>query len=154
MFVKICGLTTLGDTLAAVEAGAQAVGFNFVPTSPRYIEESALAEWIGKVPAHVWKVGVFANHAPEQVTEVCRRLGVNVAQLHGEETPEQVPRQIRVWKAARVRPGFTSEWLAQFDCEALLLDGPASGIPFDWSAIPMNGRKLILAGGLDGSKHS
>ena len=149
MFVKICGLTTLEDTLAAAKAGAQAVGFNFVRSSPRYIDEASLTEWIAQVPAHIWKVGVFADESAEQVSAMCAKLGLNIAQLHGNETPEQAPPVIRVWKAARIHPGFDPGTLNSFPAEAVLLDGPASGIPFDWSQIQTHGRKLILAGGLD-----
>ncbi len=149
MFVKICGLTNLEDTLAAADAGAQAGGFNFVPASPRYIEENSLAEWIDRVPAHVWKVGVFANEPKARVKAMCERLGLEVAQLHGSESPAEIPSRIRVWKAARIRPGFDPASLDAFETEALLLDGPASGVTFNWSAIRLKGRKLILAGGLD-----
>ncbi len=149
MFVKICGLTTLEDTLAAAESGARAVGFNFVPSSPRYLEEASLAKWIAQVPAHIWKVGVFADQSAEQVSAVCQRLNLDVAQLHGDETPAQVPPGVRIWKAARVRPGFDPASLDGFSSEAFLLDGPASGVPFDWSSVHANGRKIILAGGLD-----
>lgn len=149
MFVKICGLTNLEDTVAAAEAGAQAVGFNFVSSSPRYIEENSLAEWIDQVPAHIWKVGVFADEPKSRVKAVCERLGLEVAQLHGNEKPGDIPSGLRVWKAARIRPGFDAAALDQFNTEALLLDGPASGVPFQWSAIRLNGRKLVLAGGLD-----
>jgi len=148
MFVKICGLTTLKDTLSAIDAGAQAVGFNFIHSSPRFIEEQTLSRWIRSIPAHVWKVGVFANESADRVKAVSQRLGLDVAQLHGDEAPSDVPRGVRVWKAARVRPGFDPAPLDRFDTEALLLDGPASGVPFDWSVARTNGHKLILAGGL------
>ncbi len=149
MFVKICGLTNLEDTLAAADAGAQAVGFNFVSTSPRYIEENSLAAWIDAVPSHVWKVGVFADEPKARVKAMCKRLALQVAQLHGNESPAEVPSGIRVWKAARVRAGFDPASLDAFKTEALLLDGPASGATFNWSAIRLNARHLILAGGLD-----
>ena len=147
--MKICGLTNLEDTLAAAEAGAQAVGFNFVAGSPRYIEENSLAEWIDHVPADIWKVGVFADESKARVKAMCERLGLQVAQLHGNEAPAEIPSGIRVWKAGRILPGFDPASLDRFQTEALLLDGPASGVPFNWSAIRLNGRKLILAGGLD-----
>lgn len=149
MFVKICGLTNLEDTLAAIGAGAQALGFNFVRSSPRYIGPGALAEWIGEVPARIWKAGVFADESPERISEIAERLGLDIAQLHGNETPAGVPPNLRVWKAARVTAAFDPLALEQFDVEALLLDGPASGIPFDWSLASTHTRKLVLAGGLD-----
>jgi phosphoribosylanthranilate isomerase len=149
MFVKICGLTNLDDTLAAIDAGAQALGFNFVRISPRYIAPDELAAWIDRVPAHVWKVGVFANETPQWIEQQARALGLDIAQLHGNETPAETPAGLRVWKAARVTAGFDPAALDAFDIEALLLDGPASGTPFDWSIAALQTRKLILAGGLD-----
>lgn len=153
MFVKICGLTNLEDTLAAIDSGAQALGFNFVRTSPRYIAADKLALWIHRIPAHVWKVGVFADEDPLAVEELSTLLGLDVAQLHGSESHTQIPVNLRVWKAARVTAGFDPASLdainAAFNIEALLLDGPASGIPFDWSIAASQTRKLILAGGLD-----
>jgi len=149
VFVKICGLTNLEDTLAAVEQGATAVGFNFYPMSPRYIEPHALEPWIARVPAGVWKVGVFVDEPAEWVAEVSQRLGLDVAQLHGAETAADVPNGLRVWKAARIVPGFDLSRLDSYATEALLLDGPANGIPFDWTLAAHQHRKIIIAGGLD-----
>jgi phosphoribosylanthranilate isomerase len=149
MFVKICGLTNLEDTLAAAEQGAAAAGFNFYPKSPRYIEPEALAEWIGQVPASMWKVGVFVNEPVARVMEISRTLGLDIAQLHGDETAADVPAGMRVWKAARMVNGFDIARLNGFETEALLLDGPANGIAFDWSLAAHASRKIVLAGGLD-----
>ncbi len=147
--MKICGLTNLEDTLAAADGGAAAAGFNFYPKSPRYIAPDTLAEWIGRVPAGMWKVGVFVNEPVARVVEISKQLGLDVAQLHGHETAADVPANMRVWKAARVVPGFDFASLGAFDTEALLLDGPANGIPFDWTLAGGQDRKIVLAGGLD-----
>jgi phosphoribosylanthranilate isomerase len=147
--VKICGLTNLEDTLAAAEQGAAAVGFNFYPMSPRYIQPDALEPWIASVPAGVWKVGVFVDEPAERVAEVSHRLGLDIAQLHGAETAANIPVGPRVWKAARIVPGFDFSRVEDFPAEALLLDGPANGIPFDWTLAAHRHRKIILAGGLD-----
>lgn len=149
MFVKICGLTNLHDTLAAAEDGATAAGFNFYPGSPRYIAPESLAQWIAKVPAGMWKVGVFVNEPVERVIHISQTLGLDVAQLHGKETPADVPAGMRVWKAARVIEGYDFSTLNAFQTEALLLDGPANGIPFDWNMASGHERKIVLAGGLD-----
>ncbi len=149
MFVKICGLTNLTDTVAASEFGATAAGFNFYPGSPRYIAPEALASWIGETPSGMWKVGVFVDEPVDRVLEISRMLGLDVAQLHGHETPSDVPAGIRVWKAARIVEGFDFSALDVFETEALLVDGPASGIPFDWSIAEGRDRKIVLAGGLD-----
>jgi phosphoribosylanthranilate isomerase len=149
MFVKICGLTNLTDTLSAYESGASAAGFNFHPGSPRYIAPESLAPWIERVPTEMWKVGVFVNESPDRVLEISRSLGLDIAQLHGSETPADVPAGMRVWKAARVSAGYDFAALDAFPTEALLLDGPASGVPFDWDLAKNRARKIVLAGGLD-----
>jgi phosphoribosylanthranilate isomerase len=149
VFVKICGLTNLEDTVAAAESGAAAAGFNFYPGSPRFIQPEALAAWIDQVPAGMWKVGVFVNEPRTRVIEISRMLGLDIAQLHGSETVADVPEGIRVWKAARIVEGFDFSHLDAFETEALLLDGPANGIPFDWRLARTSDRKIVLAGGLD-----
>jgi phosphoribosylanthranilate isomerase len=149
VFVKICGLTDLEDTLAAAESGATAAGFNFYPGSPRHIAPEVLATWIDQVPAGMWKVGVFVNEPVARVIDISKKLGLDVAQLHGKETPADVPTGIRVWKAARIVDGYDFSSLDAFQTEALLLDGPASGIPFDWNVAAGHERKIVLAGGLD-----
>jgi len=148
MFVKICGLTNLEDSLAASNAGAQALGFNFVKSSPRFIEAADLAQWIERIPAHIWKVGVFADETAAHVIETCQRFGLQVAQLHGNESPEQIPSDLRVWKAFRLQLGFNHAVFDNLQTEAILFDGPASGIPFDWTTACPQGRNVILAGGL------
>ncbi len=149
MFVKICGLTNLEDTLAAAEEGATAAGFNFYSGSPRYIAPEALAPWIAQVPAGMWKVGVFVDEPVARVIEISHALGLDIAQLHGKETPADVPPGMRVWKAARIIDGYDFSILDAFQTEALLLDGPANGIPFDWNVAQGHGRRIVLAGGLD-----
>jgi phosphoribosylanthranilate isomerase len=148
MMVKICGITNLEDALAAIEGGAAALGFNFCRTSPRYIEPAAAAAIIAVLPAGIWKVGVFVDEPPAAVLRIARRAGLDIAQLHGHESPEDYPAGIRVWKAIRVSNGQVS---APLECpaEAVLLDGPASGEGFDWARVPHGAGKLILAGGLD-----
>ncbi len=149
MFVKICGLTSLEDTLAAAEYGATAAGFNFYRKSKRYIEPDALKSWIERVPAGMWKVGVFVDEPVEQVAGISQLLGLDVVQLHGSETPDHAPPGLRVWKAARVADGMDLASLESFPAEALLLDGPANGIAFDWNLARGIQRKIVLAGGLD-----
>ena len=148
MFVKICGITTREDALAAIGSGAQALGFNFVPSSPRFLNGHVAGEWIADLPLGIWKVGVFADCPAKEVAAICERWKLDVAQLHGSEEPDQIPKGMRVWKAARVQNGFVPQNLFDFPSEAVLLDGPASGVPFDWSKANPSGRKLILAGGL------
>ena len=147
MFVKICGITNREDALAAVDAGAGALGFIFYEKSPRAVTLHQIGTFVKDIPKDVWKVGVFVNESPAKIEEIGTRLGLDVAQLHGAETPEQHPHNLRVWKAFRVTDGFVAN--AGYPAEAVLLDGPATGKPFDWSLGADFPGKLIVAGGLD-----
>lgn len=150
MIVKICGITNIEDALAAVDCGADALGFNFYPKSPRYIDPETARDIGQSLPARIWKVGVFVNEP--DVLGIAARAGLDVVQLHGDET--SAPSGIRVWKAFRVNPDFQAERLAAWDVEACLLDAPSehyggSGHTFDWTKAAMSGRQVIVAGGLD-----
>jgi phosphoribosylanthranilate isomerase len=150
MMVKICGITNREDALAAIDGGASALGFNFYPASPRYIAPDAAAEIASALPAGVWKVGVFVDESPQAVRRTAAQVGLEIAQLHGSEPPEQYPRGIRVWKAIRMLAGGSAcPTTETASVEAVLLDGPASGQRFDWARVPLGIEKLILAGGLD-----
>ena len=148
MMVKICGITNREDAAAAIDGGAAALGFNFYPPSPRYIAPHEAAEIIARLPATVWKAGVFVDESPEAILRTALEAGLDIAQLHGNESPANYPAGIRVWKAFRVRNGEVPEAL-ECPAEAVLLDGPASGVSFDWARIPQRTFRLILAGGLD-----
>ena len=149
MMVKICGITNLEDALAAVEGGARALGFNFWPRSPRYITPEAAREMIAKLPAEVWKVGVFVDEKPEKITAIARETGLDVVQLHGRETGADFPQGLRVWKAVRIGTQFDREALDQYPAEALLLDGASNGVTFDWTLAAGLHGNVIVAGGLD-----
>jgi len=154
MILKVCGITNQADADAAVEGGATAIGFNFYPRSPRYIAPERAAEI--STPAGVRRVGVFVNESRPRVEEVARTAWLAVAQLHGDETQADYPQGSLVWKGVRVTEDF--DFSRRYDCEALLLDGPAAGLyggagkTFDWS---LAGRaswpdmRIVLAGGLD-----
>ena len=159
--VKICGITNLEDARASIDAGAYALGFNFYPPSPRYIEPSAARRIIDQLPASILCVGVFVNLPDaEQVKRVASDAGVQAVQLHGDESPEycQNLKDIFVIKALRVNSEFEPERAARYETEAILLDGfsPVAfggvGQRFDWS-VAMRTRelvgKLFLAGGLN-----
>ncbi len=143
MFVKICGITNREDALAAIDAGARALGFIFVASSPRSVTAERLEPWIHGLPADVWKVGVFADETPETIEQISSRLGLAIAQLHGAETPQNHPGGLRVWKAFRVnRDSEIPDYPA---AEAILIDG----IAYDWKRTAHFTRPLILAGGLN-----
>jgi len=140
VMVKVCGITRRQDAEAAVAAGATAIGFVFVPTSPRYVSPETAAE-LGR-GLDIWKVGVF-DQAPEFVEAAMRVAHLDIAQVYGE-----LPDVPRIWRAIRVGPTSRP---ANDNVEAVLLDGPANGITFDWKQARGVAQKLILAGGLNAS---
>ena len=141
MFVKICGITNCEDAQAAVEAGARALGFIFYPPSPRSVTPAQLEAWIDQIPPHIWKVGVFVDELPESIEQIAAQLHLDIAQLHGHETPDQHPRGIRIWKAFRVQ---TETEIPDYPAEAILIDGAA----YDWNKTKHLTKPLIRAGGL------
>jgi phosphoribosylanthranilate isomerase len=147
--LKICGITNVEDAAAAVAGGANALGFIFFKGSPRYIEPEQAAQ-IHSTPG-ILRVGVFVNEDRDRVGEIARIASLHVAQLHGQEAPGDYPDGMPVWKAARVSAGFDVQAYRDCPAEALLLDGPASGLPFDWGLASSLQQKIILAGGLDAS---
>lgn len=152
MILKICGITSARDAIAAIDAGATAIGFNFYSPSPRYITPELAAAIL--TPG-VRRVGVFVNELPERIEEIARIARLDIAQLHGDELPGNYPRYVGVWKAARVGDGFTFAPYEEVPAEALLLDGPAadlyggSGKTFDWHLAARSRKRIIVAGGLD-----
>ncbi len=154
MILKICGITNPEDAAGAVEGGANALGFNFYARSPRYIAPEQAARIA--TPVGVRRVGVFVNERPGRIEEIARMAALDVAQLHGEEQPEDYP-ALAVWKAVRVGARFDLSRYDECPAEALLLDGPAAdlyggaGKSFDWRLAGVATRRVILAGGLDGS---
>ena len=156
MFIKVCGITSREDALAAVEVGANALGFNFYLGSPRYITMEAAKHIAAEIPEDVLKVGVFVNELRSNVEKNITDAGLHVAQLHGEEDPMDVlDYTVQVWKAFRVTQDFDPLTLEIYRARAYVLDGPAgalfggSGEAFDWHAVRGVRKPLVIAGGLD-----
>lgn len=155
MFIKICGTTTEDDALLAVAMGANAIGFIFAP-SPRQIAPQRVADIVKRLPREdILTVGVFRDDAPRRVVEVVYAAGLQAAQLHGRETPEETRwvRQ-RVPMVIKALPGGDPRVAraADYGADAILLDAanPGTGKVFDWALtgdLP-EGQKLIIAGGL------
>ncbi len=141
MMVKVCGITRRQDAEVAVEAGASAIGFIFYPKSPRYITPEHAAELGSGLTA--WKVGIFVNEAAASVEAVMRAAHLDIAQIYGGETPAAT----RIWRAYRLPVSGAPAAGA----EAVLLDGPANGVTFDWTQAHIAETKIIVAGGLDAS---
>ena len=154
VILKVCGITNQPDADAAIAAGATAIGFNFYPKSPRSLAPETAARIA--TPGTL-RVGVFVNEPAPRIVEIARTAALDVAQLHGDETPVQYPDGIAVWKAARVSPDFDFSQLDDCPAEALLLDGPAAdlyggaGLSFDWTLASGARHRIIVAGGLDAS---
>ena len=159
-FVKICGITNLDDALAAVEAGADALGFNFYKPSPRYVTPKTARDIIGRLPQSILTVGVFVNEeSPRSVENLAREAGVAAVQLHGDESPGYC-RAIDnryVIKALAAGADFDMQRALDYDVDAILLDTKhdvlygGTGRVFDWSIALELRRvvpKLYLAGGL------
>jgi len=158
--VKICGITNAADALAAVDAGANLLGFNFYAKSPRYISEADAAEIRSQLPKKAKTVGIFVNTAPAEVVALCKSLKLHAAQLHGDETPEEVAElasSLPVYKAFRVEPDFPLVTLDEYpDAYAFLFDAAdtgqygGTGHTTDWDVARRAavGRRIILAGGL------
>lgn len=157
--VKICGITNLDDALAAVRAGADALGFNFYKPSPRYITPQAAREIIEQLPESLLTVGVFVNEESENVRKIANEAGLRALQLHGDETPEYC-RELAdyyVIKTFAVSDEFDIRAAHEYKVEAVMLDTKhnslrgGTGEVFDWSVAQkavLTIPKLFLAGGL------
>lgn len=155
MFVKICGITSEEDALLAVAMGADAVGFNFVPSSPRFLAVSRAADIVKRLPSEILTVGIFRDEAPARVVDLVHQSGVRAAQLHGHERAED-SRWIRarIPLVIKVFPGGDPELAkaSTYGADVIMLDSasPGSGQVFDWSLAEgaPSGLRLLLAGGL------
>jgi phosphoribosylanthranilate isomerase len=145
MMIKICGITRREDAEAAVAAGATALGFVFYPRSPRCVTPEAAAR-LGQ-GLDVWRVGVFVDETAASVEAVLRAARLDIAQVYGGQTPAVA----RVWRAIRLPMPSGNGTLDDSGVEALLFDGPANGVSFDWSSARGAASKVIVAGGLDAS---
>lgn len=156
--VKICGITSLEDAQTAIEAGADALGFVFCSASPRTISPQQAAEIIRRLPPFVQTVGLFVDEELETVNAIADRCGLDIVQLHGDETPDycQAVRR-RVIKAFRVKDITILGSLEQYQISGYLLDAwsatalGGTGKTFNWEIAAeavRTGRSIVLAGGL------
>ncbi|HET8547404.1 MAG TPA: phosphoribosylanthranilate isomerase [Bryobacteraceae bacterium] len=148
MIIKVCGITNTQDALAAVAAGATAVGFILYSKSPRYVAPEQAQKIVAALPPKVLKVGVFVDELPRELERIMKAVGLDIAQLHGRETGSRVPKCVRTWKAFRVTPEWKPAAMDGFTSEAFVLDSPAHGQTFDWKLAAGLRQKIILAGGL------
>jgi len=168
--VKICGITNLEDALAAVDAGADALGFNFYPRSPRYISPPDAREIIDQLPPSILKVGVFVNEELESLLRIAGEANLTALQLHGDESPEYCEQLRGKYVIKAFGAGIKFDWSAvdRYEVDAIMLDTKddllrgGTGRVFDWTVAHRAGEsvaqragesaksraKLFLAGGL------
>ncbi len=156
--VKICGITNIEDAMAAVDFGADALGFVFVKKSPRYVQPKKAALIINELPPFIQTVGVFANETTEHIEAIISMARLDMAQLHGDEPPEMCKLSRRVVKAIRVKSLDSLAPLGQYGrhVAGFLLDAytpdklGGTGMIFNWD-IAVEAKQfgqIILAGGL------
>jgi len=167
--IKICGLTKQEDLDAAVDNGADAVGFNFYPSSSRYIRPENARQMLATLSPYVTSVGLFVNAGVDEVVSIVAQAPVSQLQFHGDETPGQCQAAAaavnrKFVRALRVQPGMRSADLLEYERQyravgglfaGLLLDAFVDGYGgggkvFDWTLIPEElAPRVVLSGGLN-----
>ncbi len=159
MKVKVCGITSYEDAAMALDQGVDALGFNFFPPSPRYIRPADAHSIIRRIPPFVVAVGLFVNVTGQgQVSATARAAGIQILQLHGDESPEYC-RTLAEWpliKVLRIGKGGIPNNLEEYPVQGFLLDVKddvlfgGTGKSFDWNLAGSikRIRPIILAGGL------
>ena len=156
--IKICGITNPDDALMAVEAGADALGFVFVPNTPRYITSGPAASIIEQLPPFITTVGLFVNEHVAKIERIADQCRLDVIQLHGDESPEFCSTLNRkTIKAFRVKDESSLFQLPNYRVSAYLLDTyvkgrmGGTGVVFNWALAEKTKQygQVILAGGLN-----
>ena len=168
--IKICGVTSIRDALLCADGGADAIGLNFYPHSPRHVSIETAQRIVAALPPRVSKVGVFVNASPEEVIHAYDTVGLDIIQLHGDEPPEMIEQLDNrpVLKAFRCKTSDAGQVVAYLRvCRernacilGVLLDAYApgkyggTGMALDWESVSavrgcLGGVSLVLAGGLN-----
>lgn len=157
--VKICGLTNYEDAMAAADMGADMLGFNFYPKSPRYLKPDQAAEIINRLPAFVDIVGLFVNDPFERIEQIIEECQLDWVQLHGDESPKFCEQfqsfNVRTMKAIRVKDKKDIKRAGEYFTDAVLLDAfdpkkyGGTGLSFDWNIIGNITKRVFLAGGIN-----
>ena len=165
--VKICGITNISDARATCDAGADAIGLNFYPKSPRFLSNTEAIEIRSQIPYGIQVVGVFVNADPAEILDLCRTFRLDAVQLHGNGTAatvEQLSRTVPVFKAFRVGSDFRVTVLQEFSAATAFLFDAADPAPGEgalqyggtghrsnWKVAQEAARRhhIILAGGLN-----
>jgi phosphoribosylanthranilate isomerase len=156
MKVKVCGITNYEDAALVLDHGVDALGFNFYRPSSRYIDPAEARAIIRRLPLFSLSVGLFVNDAASDVKEIASFTGVQIIQLHGDETPEYCG-QLDPWpilKAIRIGGSSIPSNLQEYPVRAYLLDAKddalfgGTGKSFDWRLARNIPYPIVLAGGL------
>jgi phosphoribosylanthranilate isomerase len=157
--VKICGITNYDDAVAAMDMGADLLGFNFYPGSPRYVTPERAMDIISKLPGFIDTAGVFVNESVESIHETNAVCHLDWVQLHGDEDPEfcrsLLSHNVKTMKAIRVKNQADIERADSFFTDAVLLDAfdpdkyGGTGLTFDWNVIGHISKRVFLAGGIN-----
>lgn len=156
--VKICGITNLEDALTAVESGADALGFVFVPDTPRFVKPDQVAAIVAELPPFITTVGLFTSKDTAKIRTITDQCRLDAIQLHANVTPEFCSNlDRRVIKAVRVKDESSLSILSDYDVNAFLLDAyvegkmGGTGKVFDWN-LALQAKdygRIIVAGGLN-----
>jgi phosphoribosylanthranilate isomerase len=157
--VKICGITNYDDAVAAMDMGADLLGFNFYPDSPRYVTPEKAERIINKLPGFMDTAGVFVNASVEQIHKTKAVCPLDWVQLHGDEDPafcrSLLTHNVKTMKAIRVKNQKDIESANSFFTDAVLLDAfdpdkyGGTGLTFDWNIIGHISKRVFLAGGIN-----
>ena len=157
--VKICGITNYDDAMTAIDLGADLIGFNFYPKSPRFVTKEQAGEIISQLPAFIDTAGVFVNASIDEIHATSDVCSLDWVQLHGDEDPEfcrsLLTHNIKTMKAIRVKDQTDIESADRFFTDAILLDAfnpdkyGGTGLTFDWNIIGHISKRVFLAGGVN-----
>ncbi len=158
--IKICGITRLEDALICAEAGVDLIGFIFYPGSKRYIEPEKVRKITLNLPPFIFKVGVFVNEDKEKIIDIARYTGIDIIQLHGDESPEycqSLRKEFPIIKAFRIKDLKDVEQVFEYREIIPLFDTytesyGGSGKRFNWNLLKDIREKIkyfFLAGGLN-----
>ena len=157
--VKICGITNYEDAVAAMNMGADLLGFNFYPPSPRYVAPEKAAEMINRLPALIDAVGVFVNAPLDEIRRIIDQCRLDWVQLHGDEDPDFCRSlnyvNVKTMKALRVKDESDIVKAGEFFTDAVLLDAfhpekyGGTGLTFDWNIVGHIAKRVFLAGGIN-----
>ncbi len=157
VWVKICGITTVDDALACVDAGADALGINLIAASPRRVDEQVARSIVRAVGAHAEVIGIVADQSIEAMRALRADIGLSALQLHGDERPETLAALLpAAYKAVRIGGHDDVTQSARYAGGRILVDAKVqgalggTGTTFDWALVDAltRQRKVVLAGGL------